>query len=35
MAVDQGSNASVRGQVAGSFNDSWFSFVALNLNWKF
>ncbi len=35
MSVDQGSDASLRGRVAGSFNDAWFSFASLNLNWKF
>lgn len=35
MSVDQGSDASLRGRLAGSYNDSWFSFVSLNLNWKF
>ena len=35
MSVDQGSDASLRGRVAGSYNDTWFSFVSLNLNWKF
>ena len=35
MSVDQGSAASLRGQVAGSYNDAWFSFALLNLNWKF
>ena len=24
-----------RGRVAGSFDDSWFSFFDLNLTWKF
>ena len=35
MFVDQGSETSLRGQVAGSYSDTWFSFVSLNLNWKF
>jgi long-chain fatty acid transport protein len=35
MAVTQGSDASSRGQVSGSFNDSWFCFATLNLTWKF
>jgi long-chain fatty acid transport protein len=35
MSVDQGSATSIRGRVAGSYNDAWFSFAALNLNWKF
>lgn len=35
MAVTQGSVASSRGLVSGSYNDSWFSFFTLNLTWKF
>jgi long-chain fatty acid transport protein len=35
MAVDQGNNISVRGRVAGAYNDAWFSFASLNVNWKF
>jgi long-chain fatty acid transport protein len=35
LSVDQGSVTSLRGRVAGSYNDSWFSFASLNLNWKF
>jgi len=35
MSVDQGSDTSMRGRVAGSFENSWFSFAALNLNWRF
>ena len=35
MSVDQGSDASLRGRVSGSYNDAWFSFAFLNLNWKF
>ncbi len=35
MSVDQGSDTSLRGRVAGSYNDSWFSFASLNLNYKF
>jgi long-chain fatty acid transport protein len=35
MSVDQGTDASLRGRVSGSYNDSWFSFASLNLNWKF
>lgn len=34
MSVDQGSDTSLRGRVSGSFDDSWFSFFTLNLNWK-
>jgi long-chain fatty acid transport protein len=35
MAVDQGSSTSLRGRVAGSYTDSWFSFFTLNLTWRF
>jgi long-subunit fatty acid transport protein len=35
MSVDQGTDLSLRGRVAGSYNDSWFSFFSLNLNYKF
>jgi long-chain fatty acid transport protein len=35
MSVDQGSDTSVRGRVAGSYNDAWFSFATANLTWKF
>jgi long-chain fatty acid transport protein len=35
MPVDQGNDASVRGRVAGGFNDAWFSFASLSLGWKF
>ncbi len=35
MSVDQGSDTSLRGRVAGSYNDTWFSFFAANLSWKF
>jgi len=35
MSVDQGSNLSVRGRVSGSYNDTWFSFASLSVNWKF
>jgi len=35
MSVDQGADASVRGRVSGSFNDAWFSFITLNLTWRF
>ena len=33
MPVTQ--DSAYRGQVSGSFNDSWFSFFDLNLTWKF
>jgi long-chain fatty acid transport protein len=35
MAVDQGSDASIRGLVSGSFNDAWFTFINLNMTYKF
>jgi long-chain fatty acid transport protein len=35
MSVDQGSNASIRGRISGSYDDVWFSFVNVNLTWKF
>jgi long-chain fatty acid transport protein len=35
MAVTQGSDASSRGRVSGSYNDAWFCFATLNLTWKF
>jgi long-chain fatty acid transport protein len=35
LSVDQGTDLSLRGRVAGSFNDTWFSITALNLIWKF
>ncbi len=35
MAVDQGSDTSVRGRVSGSYNNAWFSFFTLNLTYKF
>ena len=35
MAVTQGSDASSRGRVSGSYNDAWFSFATVNLTWKF
>ncbi len=34
MSVDQGSDTSLRGRVSGTFEDSWFSFFTVNLNWK-
>ncbi|MBP9902477.1 MAG: outer membrane protein transport protein [Verrucomicrobia subdivision 3 bacterium] len=35
MAVDQGADLTLRGRVAGSYEDAWFSFANLNLTWKF
>ena len=35
MAVDQGSNGSLRGRVAGSYEDTWFSFITANLTYRF
>jgi long-chain fatty acid transport protein len=35
MPVDQGSDLSLRGRVAGSYENSWFSFVSANLSYKF
>jgi len=35
MSVDQGTDLSLRGRVSGSYNDAWFSFFTLNVNWKF
>lgn len=35
MPVDQGSDLSLRGRVSGSYDGAWFSFVNLNLHWKF
>jgi long-chain fatty acid transport protein len=35
LSVDQGTDTSARGRVAGSYNDTWFSFATLNLSWKF
>jgi long-chain fatty acid transport protein len=35
MSVDQGSDASVRGRVSGSYNDAWFSITSISLNCKF
>ena len=34
MSVDQGSPASVRGRVSGSFENASFSFLSLSLTWK-
>jgi long-chain fatty acid transport protein len=33
MSVDQGSNTDLRGRVAGSYDNSSFSFLTLSLNW--
>ena len=35
MPVDQGSDASLRGRVSGSYEDTWYVFTSLNLAWKF
>ena len=35
MAVDQGSDTSLRGRVAGSYDNAWFNFLTVNLTWKF
>jgi long-chain fatty acid transport protein len=35
LSVDQGTDASLRGRVAGSFNDTWYSITSLSLIWKF
>jgi long-chain fatty acid transport protein len=35
MSVDQGTATSLRGRVSGSYDNAWFSFVTLNLTWKF
>ena len=35
MSVDQGSESGLRGRVSGAFEDAWFSFFTLNLDWKF
>jgi long-chain fatty acid transport protein len=35
MSVDQGTDLSLRGRVAGAYADAWFSFFTLNLTWKF
>ena len=34
LSVDQGRNAGLRGQVAGAYENTSFSFFTLNLNWK-
>jgi long-chain fatty acid transport protein len=35
MSVDQGTDASLRGRVAGTYQDAWFNFINVNLTWKF
>jgi len=35
MSVDQGSNTSLRGRVAGAWENTMFNFFTLNVNWKF
>lgn len=35
LAVDQGTDASLRGRVSGAFEDAWFVLMNLNLNWQF
>ena len=35
MPVDQGTDASLRGRVSGSYDNAWFSIACLNLTWKF
>jgi long-chain fatty acid transport protein len=35
MSVDQGTDTSLRGRVSGGYDDAWFSFLTLNLTWKF
>jgi len=35
MSVNQGTDTSLRGQVSGSYDDTWFSFITLNLTWRF
>lgn len=35
MAVDQGTDISLRGRVAGAYDNAWFSFFTANLVWKF
>jgi long-chain fatty acid transport protein len=34
MSVDQGTPGSLRGRVAGAFDDAWFSIASLSLIWK-
>jgi len=35
LSVDQGQAGSQRGRVAGSYNDTWFNFITLNLTYRF
>jgi long-chain fatty acid transport protein len=35
LPVDQGTDGSLRGRVAGTYEDTWQSFFSLNLTWKF
>ncbi len=35
LPVDQGTDGTLRGRVAGAYEDTWFSFFTLNLTWKF
>lgn len=35
MSVDQGTDASMRGRVSGSYDNAWFSFITVNLTWRF
>jgi long-chain fatty acid transport protein len=35
MSVDQGQDASLRGRVAGSYDNAWFSLTSASLIWKF
>ncbi len=35
LPVDQGTEGSLRGRVAGTYEDTWQSFFNLNLTWKF
>jgi len=35
MSVDQGTDASLRGRVSGSYQDAWFTIANVNLTWKF
>jgi long-chain fatty acid transport protein len=35
MPVNQGSPLAYRGQVSGSYNNAWFSFLTVNLTWRF
>jgi long-chain fatty acid transport protein len=35
MSVDQGSNTSLRGRVSGAWEDTSFSFLTVNMSWRF